>query len=548
MIESTGRSPAPRVLVIGLDGGEWRVLEPLVAQGRMPNLGRLLERGVRGPLASTVPPVTAPAWASFLTGVNPGKHGVFAFQRPLDQSLDRGWVNGASIRAPKLWHYLEGQGLRCASINVPMSYPPEPLPGYMVTGMLTPLGAECFTYPSDLSPALRARGYVTDLRIRKVERDVETPVQQVRLLEDLRDVARRRVEGVLWLWEREPADLLIVVFETPDRIQHFFWGRLERALAEGPADAVDEAILACYEEVDRGIGELLALADAGTTVFLLSDHGFCGLHTAVHLDQWLADRGLLRYAGAKATLRRRVKAGLAPLLKRLLPRSWLLRGRQAFAVTRVIDWERTRVYSGRSSENAVFLNVRGREPKGVVEPGPEYEALREEVIHALQDLRDPRTGIPVLRRVFRREEVYHGPYLESAPDILFELTEGYEVTSEVATEGVFRDISAQGAGFHAQAGILVAAGAGVAGPGRLEGAHMQDLAPTSLHCLGLPVPTYMDGRVLEEDFSPAYRAAHPVVRTEALPTGGPAREAGQVVSPEDEEEIRQRLAGLGYLS
>ncbi|MGC8836949.1 MAG: alkaline phosphatase family protein [Anaerolineae bacterium] len=548
MMEKADRPAAPRVLVIGLDGGEWRVLEPLVAQGRMPNLGRLLERGVRGHLASTVPPVTAPAWASFLTGANPGKHGVFAFQRPLDQGLDRGWVNGAAIRAPKLWHYLEGQGLRCAFINVPMSYPPEPLPGYMVTGMLTPLGAECFTYPADLSPALRARGYVTDLRIRKVEREIDTPEQQVRLLQDLQDVARRRVEGVLWLWEREPVDLLMVVFETPDRLQHFFWGRLERALAEGPADAVDEALLGCYGEVDRGIGALLALADEGTTVFVLSDHGFCGLHTAVHLDQWLAERGLLRYAGAKATVRRRVKAGLAPLLKRVLPRPWLLRGRQAFAVARVIDWERTRVYSGRSSENAVFLNTRGREPKGIVEPGQEYEALREEVIKELQALRDPRTGKRVLRRVFRREEVYHGPYVDSAPDVLFELTEGYEVTSEVATAGVFRDVSAQGAGFHAQEGIFVAAGAGVAGPGRVEGAHIQDLAPTILHCLGLPVPTYMDGRVLEEVFAPAIRAAHPVVFTEALPTGIPAREAGSVFSPEDEEEIRQRLAGLGYLS
>ncbi|MBC7223900.1 MAG: alkaline phosphatase family protein, partial [Anaerolineae bacterium] len=344
------------------------------------------------------------------------------------------------------------------------------------------------------------------------------------------------------------ADFLMVVFETPDRIQHIFWGRLQRALAEGPADAVDEALLVCYEEVDRGIGALLELAGERTTVFLLSDHGFCGLHTAVHLDQWLADRGLLRYAGAKATVRRRVKAGLAPLLKRVLPRSWLLRGRRAFAVTRVVDWERTRVYSGRSSENAVFLNLRGREPKGIVEPGREYEALREEVIQALRTLRDPRTGEPVLRRVFRREEVYHGPYLESAPDILLELTEGYEVTSEVATAGVFRDVSGQGAGFHAQEGIFVAAGAGVAGPGRLEGAHIQDLAPTILHCLGLPVPQYMDGRVLEEVFDEAHRAAHPVVRTDAVPAIGPAREAGEVFSAEDEEEIRQRLSGLGYLS
>ncbi len=548
MREKAGRPTAPRVLVIGLDGGEWRVLEPLVAQGRMPNLGRLLERGVRGPLASTVPPVTAPAWATFLTGVNPGKHGVFAFQRPLDQGLDRGWVNGAAIRAPKLWHYLEGQGLRCAFINVPMTYPPEPLPGYMVTGMLTPLGAECFTYPADLSPPLRARGYVTDLRIRKVERAVDTAEQQMGLLRDLQAVARRRVEGVLWLWERESVDLLAVVFETPDRVQHFFWGRLQRALAEGPSDAVDEALLACYEEVDRGIGALLALAGEGTTVFLLSDHGFCGLHTAVHLDQWLAERNLLRYAGAKATLRRRVKGGLAPLLKRLLPRSWLLRGRRAFAVTKVIDWERTRVYSGRSSENAVFLNLRGREPKGIVEPGQEYEALREEVVRELQALRDPRTGERILQRVFRREEVYRGPYLEWAPDILFELTEGYEVTSEVATAGVFRDVSDQGAGFHAQEGIFVAAGAGVEGPGTVEGAHIQDLAPTILHCLGLPVPQHMDGRVLEEVFPEDYRARHPVVRTEARPAGTPVREAGEVFSPEDEEEIRQRLAGLGYLS
>ena len=539
---------SPRLLVIGLDGGTWRVLDPLVAQGRMPNLGRLMQAGVRGDLASTIPPVTAPAWASFLTGVNPGKHGVFAFQRPLDQDLERGWVNGAAIRAPKLWHYLQGYNLRCGFVNVPMSYPPEPLPGYMVTGMLTPLGASCFTYPADLTGPLRERGYVTDLRIRKVEREWGTADQQVALLRDLQDVARRRVEGVLWLWEQEPVDLLAVVFETPDRIQHILWNRLEESLAGRASGPVDQAILDCYEEVDRGIGRLLGLADEGTTIFLLSDHGFCGLHTAVHLDQWLAEQGLLCYAGAKATLRRRVKAGLAPVLKQVLPRSWLQKGRQAFAVTRIIDWERTSVYSGRSSENAVFINLKGREPKGAVEPGPEYEALRDRVIQHLRGLRDPRTGRPVLQQVFQREEVYEGPYVPSAPDILFVLTEGFEVTAEVATEGVFRDVAGDGAGFHAQEGIFLAAGAGVAGPRTLEGARIVDLAPTLLHGLGLSVPRFMDGRVLEEAFTDTWRQAHPVRYSDEVPTSGPGEGGGNVFSDEDEEEIRQRLAGLGYLS
>jgi len=519
MIEKKEQPSAPKVLVIGLDGGAWRVLDPLLAQGRMPNLGRLVQEGVRGGLASTVPPITAPAWSSFLTGANPGRHGVFAFQRSLDQDLERGWVNATAIRAPKLWHYLQGHGVRCGIVNVPMTYPPEPLPGYMVTGMLTPIQTSCFTYPEELTEDLRERGYVTDLRIRKVEREVETAEQQVTLLRDLQDVVRRRVEGVGWLWEREAVELLAVVFETPDRIQHILWDRILGVLAGEVSDPVNQAILDCYQEVDRGIGRLLELADAETTVFVLSDHGFCGLQTAVHLDQWLADQGLLRYAGARATLRRRVKAGLAPILKKVLPRPWLERGRRAFAVTRVIDWDHTRVYSGRSSENAVFINLKGREPMGVVEPGREYEELRDEVIQALEGLCDPRTGEPVLQRVARREDVYRGPYVESAPDILFELAEGYEVTSEVATKGLFRDISGDGAGFHAQEGILVVAGPGVDAPQTLEGANIADLAPTILHCLGLPVPRAMDGRVLEDAFDEACRASHPIQYTDEVPAG-----------------------------
>jgi len=535
----------PQVVVIGLDGATFDLLRPMAQQGLLPNLERLMREGTAQVLRSTYPPLTAPAWTSFMTGVNPGKHGVFAFQRHLNARLEREWVNGRTIRSPRLWQIVGDHDLRVGVMNVPLTYPPSPVNGFLVTGMLTPSIDYDFAYPAELMDELRNMGYIVDLRIKLKEREVRTESQIRELVRDLRRVLLKREEAIYRLLESRPCHFFMVMFETPDRIQHFAWHYIEEILAGERRTEVHREIAACYQELDRVIGGLVAHVGTEATFFFLSDHGFCHLHTRVHLDQWLAEQGLLRYTRGKATVRKRLKHRMQTL-KRFIPRRLLLRGRRAFAVLKIIDWEHTQVYSGRSFENALYVNLKGREPQGVVEPGEPYERLREQLRQALLALHDPSTGQQVVKAAYLREEVYDGPYLERAPDLLFELVDGYETTSEVSPQGIFTPGRDEGAGFHNMDGIFIAWGRLVQQGADLGQIAIPDLAPTILYAMGLPVPRYMDGTVMEKLFDPAYVAAHPVVYEE-----GPQPEfedaPASSYSDEGAELIRRRLAGLGYL-
>lgn len=544
---SPDTTPA-RVLVLGLDGGTWNLLRPMMAHGWLPNLARLAGEGTTAILRSTLPPLTAPAWSSFMTGLNPGRHSVFAFQRSLNRDLERTYVNATAIRAPLFWETLGRHGITAGLLNVPLTYPVRPVNGWAVSGMLTPSEQSDFTCPSDLADALRARNYVIDLRVLALERSYKQPAQRLALVEDLRRVLLERqaaFEEVLW---PRGADFLTVVYETPDRLQHWTWSYITDLLGERPFERtpIHDAVEATYRALDVCIGRTLACA-AGpeTRVFMLSDHGFGPRRRLFHVDEWLAGLGLLRYAGGKAGLRRLLKPYMAAL-KRLIPRNLLRRGRQAFAVSRVIDWAYTQAYSGVSSEYAIYVNTTGREPFGSVPPGSAYETVRGQIKNALRQLRDPQTGQPVVQAVFNREELYHGPFVDQAPDIFFELAPGYEPSSEVSAHGIFSDVSAEGEGMHQPEGMFLAWGPDIVAQQLDAQLALADLAPTIAYALAAPVPAGLDGRVLSEIFDPAFTQAHPVTFDTEIAPAAPA--ASAVYSAKDEALLEERLQALGYLN
>lgn len=551
MLEESRR---PRVIVIGLDGATWDLVQPMVDQGWMPYLARLLREGMRAPLRSTLPPLTAPAWSSFMTGLNPGRHGVFAFQRALNHSLERAFVDATAIRAPLLWEYLSQAGQQVGVLNVPVTYPVRPVHGWLVSGMMTPSEESEFTWPAELAAALRARRYTIDLRILKRERDYHAPERRLALVDDLRRVLLERQAALEEVLLPRGADFLMVMYETPDRMQHYTWRYLEECLGlNGRTPAVrtpvHDAVEATYRALDDCIGRTLAqAAGPDTRVFFVSDHGFGPRHTRVHIDQWLANQGLLRYAGGKAGVRRRLKPYMRAL-KRLIPRQVLLRGRRAFAVNRIIDWPQTQAYSGVASEFAIYVNLAGREPYGAVPAGDAYAALRRQIKSALQQLTDPRSGQRVVTAVYLREEIYHGPFVDQAPDIVYELAPGYEPTAEVSPGRIFSDVTAEGEGMHQPDGIFLAWGPQIRAGQCAAHVSLPDLAPTVLYALDLPVPGAFDGQILQDIFNPAHLAAHPPQVTE---DGGPFTlpdlAAAPALTAADEASLRERLTALGYLS
>jgi len=536
-----------KVIVIGLDGATFNILDPLLEKGLLPNLAGLIEEGTRGILSSTLPPMTAPAWASFMTGVNPGKHGLFNW-RTRFQDTKETWVSTNNIHSAKLWDILSEAGHRVGVMGVPLTYPPQPVNGFLVSGMLTPNKEVEYTYPLSVKQEVEemAQGYVIDVDIEGENRDLGTTRGIESLLRELEEATEKRTRATMHLWRRVRPTLLVVFYEMPDRIQHGLWRYADLSMElSSEADRLRrELVMSSFASLDRAIGEWVRIADSNTTIFLMSDHGFCFQDSRLYLNRWLAEKGFLKYKsgvlGARRGLRRTMRH-----IKGFLPRRWFMYSR-GLVDTASVDWPNTLAHAGMPTEYAIYINLEGREPQGVVRPGKAYLSLREDIRQELLGLTDPRTGRSVIKEAFLREEIYQGPYVDSAPDILFQLEPGYLATHTSASGDFVQDVSSEGRGCHAKEGIIVAAGPHIAQGRAIAEAHIIDLAPTILHVVGLPVPKSMDGRVLSELFTPQFQEERPVTFEESRSKEEPKSHKG-VYSTKEESAIEERLRGLGYL-
>ena len=552
----------PRVLVIGLDGATWDLIRPWAAAGYLPYLSRLLGEGCAGTLMSTFPPISPTAWSSFMTGKNPGKHGVFDFT--VRDFSGYGMRIAHRPSEPTLWGLLGTQGRRVCVVNVPQTYPPEPVNGYMVTGLGTPT-QRMFTHPASLTDLLRQENYriVTDAH---VARDGAAS-----FIQDVYELADQVTDTSLRLMSQLDWDFAMVVLRLTDEIPHYFWHWMDESHpAHRPTDALHrEAVLRCYRKADELVGRLMAAVDDGeTTILIMSDHGFGPLLKDVYLNEWLRQQGFL-------TLRSHLTAqGLAT---RLLQRLGLTRtqvghalGRRGFnrlrsilrdnlgkwtghfpqdsqpRLTESVDWEKTQAYST-GYIGQIYANLEGRDPNGVVSPGEEYEELLADLTSRLLDMVDPEDGERVVDQVLRKDEVYSGHFLPTAPDLLLVMRGLSYITRqgyEFARGGqLCQAPPTHETGGHRQEGILIARGTPVARSRWLASARIEDLAPSILHLLGCDVPIEMDGEVLRDLFQPGFLAAHPVTYTHVQEH----QDSTQDLTPEEEESLMEHLRNLGYL-
>jgi len=549
---------APKVLVIGLDSATWLVMKPLLETGRLPNLGRLMAEGVHGPLRSSIPYVSAAAWVSFATGSNPGRHGVYDFARKRAGDYGVELINANMVRLPTLWHLLSEQGLRVGVLNVPVTYPPAPVQGVLVAGMLTPDLRSNFTYPPELGERLlqAVPGYRLEPTILGAVPRID---MKERLQREVTEGAERRAAAARFLMrELGTWDFFIVVFTGLDRLQTYLWDDMDsRHPLHDPASAerFGDAIPAHYEQLDHLVGELLEAVDPRTTtVVVMSDHGLGGVHQFFFPNRWLAEEGYLRWrhstSAAVAWGRRFFKrTGLGGLVKRaavrLLP-GWAVPSRlRSMTLAWDVDWARTRAFW--TTDHGFWLNVNRREPQGIVETGTEYDTLCEELRERLLALRDPLYGEPVVAEVWRRDALYEGPFTDESPDLR---VVWHEVPEERRTHFAANEPWGEHAfgyttlsGDHMRDGILIAWGRGVQQGIHVERATIFDLAPTILYLLGQPVPDHMDGRVLYSMLDPALVSRQPEVRQRVHM---PKPRSVEVFAPGDEEVVEQRLRDLGY--
>ncbi len=541
------------LLIIGLDGATFDLILPWAEQGHLPTLARLMRDGVSGRLESTLPPVTSPAWPTFMTGKNPGRHGVFDFIRPNAGSFDM--VNASQIDGKLLWELLGDAGYSVGVLNVPITYPPRQVNGYLVPGLLAP-DQGLTTYPPDLLKPYRA-----ELGRYRITPDTQfSPGQEDDFIADLHDLIDTQLRYALRLMRDQPTDVLMAHFLASDNASHALWRFMDATHPRHDARLATrygDALLKIYQHLDNAIQSLISNFQLPTSnVIVMSDHGFGPLHRTVNLNVLFLEAGLMRLKPNVFTRLRYAffKRGLTPkgvyrLLEKIGLQNLTARvSRQTrnqvvgkFLSFEDVDWSRTVAYSiGHVGQ--VYLNLKGREPEGIVDQA-DYDTARQRVIDTLHTLRDPETGRPMVDRIIPREEAASGPYLDRGPDLHLVLDDYRTIAFPLfATEGRIVAQQIRGdSGCHRLHGVFIAGGPAFA-HGVIEGARLVDLAPTILHLLSVPTPADMDGRVLSEALAPDLRA-RAVQTSEA---------AGHAVAPldftaDEQAEVEERLRALGYL-
>lgn len=504
---------------------------PWMDAGQLPNLAALRARGSYLPCRSTTPPATFPAWTTCVTGVNPGRHGVFDFtaMKPGEYALR--FTNATERVFPAIWNVLSGAGKRVCVLGVPATYPPENVNGVMVAGFDSPVCTAVdgsFVYPRDIYADVK------DWRFADFQESHIGPGWHDRALPKLLDGIAAKERIALRLLERGPWDFFMAVFGESDTVAHHFW------MFHDPASPRHrpvhrDAILRVYQRLDETVGKLIDAADKEVMVAVVSDHGFGGAGTGVvHLNNWLAERGHLAFTPARDSF-------LKHTALRLVPQGWQGRLFRAFSGLAArtegrsrfggIDWSRTRAWSEELNYfPSIRVNLKGREPEGQVNPG-DYEKFCTELCAELESW-------DIVRKAWPRNELYHGPCIDRAPDIILELAleDGYSHSCLRARGGLpFRRLEAHEYlggkergmnGNHRPTGVLFLSERVSA-----REASLLDVAPTVYALLDVPAPP-LDGRSL-------------VGCAETRPVEVGVR-APAPYTPEQKAMVEARLRDLGY--
>lgn len=500
---------AHRSAVLALAFGEasFELVDRWSASGELPTFRRLREAGTWGTLRTDPPFITPLMWSTLLTGTNAGRHGVFDFwQRNADGRFRE--IDRRAIRTPCLWDLFEAAGRTCGFFNVPLTYPPPRVPGYVVSGQDAPGAHRDVANPPRLYDAIVERfGALPFKEIFPGGRDKS---DYLTLFDE--DAAQRAAvqEFLVREW---PQDFTMIFNSATAMAQHYFWSDMDA----GATNPYRDTVLTAFRSMDALLARTLDAAPRDARVFVFSECGAGPLHRGVDLNRWLSDVGLLarhpEHAGGTPSVvrdlrhwaQRRLPLGIQARLNRHLKplKRWVqLRSELSW-----VDWTRTRAFA-RGKEGNLFVNLKGREPHGIVAAGAEYESVRDELIAQLLALRDPSHSEPPVTSAKRREEVFSGDHVEGAPDVIVEWRNGEYLATEQRQfgEAVFGErwreyMSWPTTGSHRSNGIFLAAGPGIAPRGRLDAVRLIDVAPTLLHAAGVAVPTGLEGRVVSEIFS-----------------------------------------------
>lgn len=545
-----------KLLLVGLDGATFDVIRPLAAKGRLPVLGELMTNHAHGVLRSTIPPVTPSAWTTIFTGKNAGRHGIYDFQELEPETYAFHTVRTDKHGEKTIWNILEESNRRSIVIDVPFTYPPQPLNGLMLTGYGTPRTPDtAFTYPHDFAERLPR-----DLRAEvKVALPTNRFDRSSGFIGEWKDVMAGRRRLLNHLIEAEPWDFFMVVFSITDNMAHVFWTYVDPAhpnYHRPEAQEYRDAFFGGYEMCDQLLGDLMERAGPDTNTLVISDHGFGSVRPRQYIYRRLLHGGFVQPSNeggvplsdrlAKLAvdtyhrfpfLREWVK-GLRPGSRSQLKKS--LRRTGIMPTADGIDYARSTVIPSNFGLR-MWINDDNRFPLGLV-PSEERDATLARLSEYLKQDRDPVTGEPIIANTYLGAELYSGPYAHLGPDLVIEYANQFDPQAKEPARNPRIE------GGHTLQGIFLGHGPAIAKGNLDTGANLMDIAPTVLYLLGEALPPDMDGRVLKEIVTAEHLQDHPLRMGDepARFADDDSRERGQY-SPSQERELKEQLRQLGYI-
>lgn len=534
---------AIQTLLIGLDGATFSILDGFMRDGTMPFLRDFTAAGVRADLRSTIPALTPPAWTSLVTGQGPGRHGIFDFfRKETPESHTIRFLTSQDIGCETIWSIVNRYGLRATVLNFPLMFPAPPIDGYVVPGGWMPwrqLRSGC--HPATLYDQLKAalpgfnpRGLAMDMTheakaIEGCRQDeygdwIDLHIQRE---QQWFDVAQ-------YLMQEDPTELVAIMFDGVDKLQHLCWRFIDPAYQHtltAHEQGVREHCLEYFRRLDHLVAKLVTLAGPEANVVIASDHGFGAQVRTLFVNTWLQQQGYLQWAD-----------GQGPQTSE----DQVMGVSQVARHTYLLDWNDTQAYGPLPSGNGIHIvQADAVHPNGV--PADIYEHVCNQLIDGLRELRDPEGDQPVVTHIWKREDIFDGPWLDLAPDLTLELQDGGLFSIMAGQTPVVP--RQQPIGTHLPEGVFMACGPDLRSGAQLPELSILDIAPLLLYSLEVPIMTDMEGRLPEEALKPETLAARPVERDTPLqPTStNPSAHIEPLWDEEGEAEVMRRLQALGYV-
>lgn len=490
-----------KTLVIGIDSASWNIITPLIAKGKLRTFNRLLHSGVAGNLESIHPYITSPAWKCYSSGKNPGKLGVFGWYDFHIAKKKLKMANSTTFKSKEIWDYLGEYGFKCGIINMPQTYPPKKINGFMISGSPAPNDLE-YTYPPELKEILKKYGYY-------INPNYDLSADKEKGLTEIEYLIKKRFSVARHALKNDDIAFLHTTLFFIDNIHHYFWGKMQDG-DEIYGDVIEDFWELIDIELDKTIKDL-----DGYNIIIMSDHGSRSLEGQLYINNWLIEEGylhlngntpkiysiLLRSGLTKERLSRLIKKlKLDHIILKLIPFDVLFKiqttlitekGDEGVAsIINKVDWDKTTAIS--VGEQCIYLNIEKDDVK--------YETIRNGLIENIKKLSNPLNGTSLVENVVKKEEIYSGEYLDIAPDLVVIPTKGYRFHDAISQNGSWDYSNSGWTGYHDPYGLFLAHGSDIKQGTTIEGARIIDLAPTILHMFGVPIPRDMDGRVLIEIF------------------------------------------------